>query len=116
MFLQDISQLSLYLFYLQSVAILIIWIFILQQISKLIRSVRELQTFRNSNSTTLRRIGRYCFLIFILTAFRWAETETGSFIGIYINYLPVLFMLGAFILAEIFEEGNKLYEAEQLTI
>jgi hypothetical protein len=29
---------------------------------------------------------------------------------------PLLLMLGAFIMAEIFKEGNKLFEQDQLTI
>lgn len=114
--IQDASNLSLLVLYLQTVVILGIWILILQQISQLIKSVKALETFRESNSTTFRMIGRYCLLLFMVTGFRWMETENASYFGIYINYLPLLFMLGAFILAEIFKEGNKLYEAEQLTI
>ncbi len=114
--IQDASNLSLIVLYLQSVVILGIWILILQQISQLIRSVKALETFRESNSTTFRMIGRYCFMLFIISGFRWMETDTASFMGIYINYLPLICMLGAFILAEIFKEGNKLHEAEQLTI
>ncbi|GAB3200368.1 hypothetical protein ABID22_003572 [Pontibacter aydingkolensis] len=115
-YVQDASNLSLIIFYLQHVIILAIWVLMLQQIARLIQSVKVLQTFRQNNSNVFRKIGRYCLLIFIMTGFRWMETENASYFGIYINYLPLMFMLGAFILAEIFDEGNKLYEAEQLTI
>ncbi|MFD2514419.1 hypothetical protein ACFSRY_11120 [Pontibacter locisalis] len=115
-YVKDANTLSLLIFYLQIVVTLAFWVLILQQIAKLIKSVKALQTFRQNNSNVFQKIGRYCLLIFIVTGFRWMETENASYLGIYINYLPLLFMLGAFILAEIFEEGNKLYEAEQLTI
>lgn len=114
--IKDATNLSLIILYLQAVVIMGILVLILHQISQLISSVKALETFRESNCTTFRKIGRYCFLLFIVSGFRWLETDTASFVGIYVNYMPLLCMLGAFILAEIFKEGNKLYEAEQLTI
>ncbi|MCC9165239.1 DUF2975 domain-containing protein [Pontibacter harenae] len=114
--LTDLNITSLVLLYLQTVAILIFWCLIVQQIIGVVLSVRELQTFRNSNSKSLRKIGWYCFAIFFLMAFRWADTESISFFGFYLHYMPIAFMLVSFILAEIFEEGSRLYEEEQLTI
>lgn len=114
--LRDLSLLSLSLFYLQTMALLTVWLFIVQGIVSVIQSVRELQTFRNSNSSLFRKIGWYCFAAFLLMAFRWADTGSDSFFGFYLHYMPIAFMLASFILAEIFEEGSRLYEEEQLTI
>ncbi|WP_089319779.1 DUF2975 domain-containing protein [Pontibacter ummariensis] len=114
--LKDLSLLSFSLLYLQTMGLLTVWLLIVQRIGSVIQSVRELQTFRNRNSSLFRQIGWYCFAAFLLMAFRWADTDNDSFFGFYLHYMPLVFMLASFILSEIFEEGSRLYEEEQLTI
>ncbi|WP_299824283.1 DUF2975 domain-containing protein [uncultured Pontibacter sp.] len=112
----DLNHQSLYVFYLQSVGLLVFWLLIIQEIKSIIKSVKGLETFRSSNSKAFRKIGKYCLGIALLSAFKWIGLEGHSFFGLYFQFMPLAFAMAAFILAEVFEEGNKLYEAEQLTI
>ncbi|MEJ8801403.1 hypothetical protein [Pontibacter sp. H249] len=114
--LTELNHVSLYVHYLQSVGLLAFWLLIIQEIKRVIKSVKGLKTFRSSNGKSLNRIGKYSLGIFVLSAFKWIGLPEYSFFGIYFQFMPLAFAIAAFILAEIFEEGNKLYEAEQLTI
>ena len=114
--LTELNHQSMYVHYLQSVGLLVLWLLIIREIKRVIRSVKGLTTFRSSNSGAFRKIGKYCLGIALLSAFKWISLEGHSFFGIYFQFMPLAFAMAAFILAEIFEEGNKLYEAEQLTI
>ena len=114
--LSQLSHLSVYVLYPQSVGLLFFWLLIIKEISHIIKSVKGLQTFRSSNSNAFKNIGLGCLGIALLSAFKWTGVNGYSFFGLYFQISPLAFALGAFILAEIFKEGNKLYEAEQLTI
>jgi hypothetical protein len=114
--LNQLNHASLYIYYLQALGLSVFWLLIIQEIKRIVRSVKGLQTFRSSNSKAFKNIGLYCLGIALLSAFKWVGLDGYSFFGIYFQFTSLTFALGAFILAEIFKEGNKLYEAEQLTI
>lgn len=107
---------TVYLLYLQLAGLAIIWVLILREIQRILASVGELQTFRNSNEGAFRKIGLYCFCIFLVSSFEWLHTDTAYLFALHLDAVPLLFMLMSLLLAQIFSEGNKLYEAEQLTI
>ncbi|MBB6610963.1 DUF2975 domain-containing protein [Pontibacter sp. Tf4] len=114
--LTQINQQSLYTHYVQTAGYFILLILIINQITNIIGSVKILETFRRDNCSAFRKIGFYCLAIALLTFFKWYEIESNYFMSVSLKPIPLSFALGAFILAEIFKEGNKLYEAEQLTI
>ena len=114
--LSQLSHVSFYIHFLQTVGHFIILILIVNQIIRVIRSVKALETFRGDNSQAFRKIGVYCVAIALLTCFKWFEVSNHERMSFSVGVVPLAFALGAFILAEIFKEGNKLYEAEQLTI
>jgi hypothetical protein len=78
--------------------------------------VRVIQTFRKANVKSFRKIGKYFLLIFILTSFSIVIFEQGMFYGFSLSFTPLVLMFVAYILAEIFKEGNDLSEENQLTI
>ncbi|MER2996325.1 DUF2975 domain-containing protein [Pontibacter populi] len=114
--LSQISHVSFYFHYLQTVGQFILLILIISQVSRIIRSVKAFETFRENNSHAFWKIGIYCVAIALLNCIKWFEVSHHTRMSFSIGVVPLAFALGAFILAEIFKEGNKLYEAEQLTI
>lgn len=113
---ESIKPDSIYIFYVQSAGLGVLWLLILREIKQVIASVQGLQTFRQDNSGTFRKIGWYCFYIFLLSGFEWLRVASGYRLSIYFDLVPLVFMLICFVLAEVFEEGNRLYEEDQMTI
>lgn len=107
---------SFYLLYLQEFSYILLSFFVIKEIQKIIRSVHEFDSFRIRNVNCFRKIGLYCFLFFLTASFHFAQTPDGVFYGLYFHYLPLCFMLASYVLAEVFREGNKLYEEQQLTV
>ncbi|NEM98139.1 DUF2975 domain-containing protein [Pontibacter burrus] len=114
--LSQISNASFYFHFFQTVGHFIILILILNQVTRIIRSVKVLETFRGANSQAFRKIGIYCVAMAFLGCIKWFEVGTHTRMSFSLGATPLAFALGAFIMSEILKEGNKLYEAEQLTI
>ncbi|QCR23363.1 DUF2975 domain-containing protein [Pontibacter sp. SGAir0037] len=114
--LNNISHIPLYLIYLQSTAIHLIVFFIMKEFLTIIKSVRLVQSFRTNNITSFRKIGKYLFLYFLLTSYYIVIATQGEFYGFYLHLTPLVLMLIAFIMAEIFKEGNIILEENQLTV
>ena len=106
----------LYLLYLQSSAICLVLFLIPKEFLLIIESVRTVHSFRNRNVQSFRRIGRCLFIYFILTSFVIVMVQQGRFYGFYLHLTPLVLMLIAYILGEVFKEGNNLLEEHKLTI
>ena len=106
----------LYLLYLQSSAICMVLFLIPKEFLNIIESVRTVHSFRNRNVQSFRRIGKCIFIYFILTSFWIVIVPQGRFYGFYLNFTPLVLMLIAYILGEVFKEGNNLFEENKLTV
>ena len=94
-----------------------------KEFQNIIQSVKRLGSFHLNNIISFRRIGKYSILYFILTLFYFGLTFNnslyfgqGGFSQTSISFTPLLFALISFILAEIFKEGNKLQQENELTV
>ena len=114
--LDKISKTSLYIIYFQFSAVLLFIFLSVKEFQKVIESIRNLETFQNNNVKSFRKIGKYIFFIFILTSFIFLNFDQGGKSQIHISFTPLLLVLLAFILAEIFKEGNLLKQENDLTI
>lgn len=114
--LGEVSYVTLYYLYFQTVVSLVLLLFITAEVLKIIKSVRVLDTFRKGNVQSFRRIGFVCLVFAMVNCHSVFISEQHSSSSFSLEAVPLLFMLGAFIMAEIFKEGNKLFEQEQLTI
>lgn len=114
--LGHLTYISFYLLFVQTISYFILALLIIREIQKIIQSVQEFDSFRIRNVISFRKIGMYCFLFFIASGFLFAQTAEGNFLGLYFHLTPLGFMLASYVLAEIFREGNKLYEEQQLTV
>jgi hypothetical protein len=91
-------------------------IFLFNEALKVIRSIRSLDTFKKQNIASFRRMAMIFLILFVANMFSFYENgEQLAFrFSLPLNYL--LAVIGCYILAEIFKEGNKLMEENQLTI
>jgi hypothetical protein len=115
-YLNEINSFSRYFFFLQIVATLLLSHFIVREVIRILRSVQALQPFHSGNVASFRRIGYLCLSITALNCFRVLITGNTFTASFSLDYTLLIFMLITFILAEIFKEGQKLYEQEKLTI
>lgn len=89
----------------------------LRLFEKVAASVRNLKTFEKVNTYAFKRIGVYCFIIGLISCFDYFDFETQFWLTrISINVHFFIFSLLAFVLAEIFKEGNLLKQENDLTV
>ncbi|WP_343328261.1 DUF2975 domain-containing protein [Polaribacter staleyi] len=114
--IDKILKTSLYINYLKLVAILLFIFLATKEFQKIMQSVKHLKTFQKNNVNSFRKIGKYIFMIFLLSSYVKVNFQQGGFSSTNINFTPLFLMLIAFILAEIFKEGNLLQQENDLTI
>lgn len=114
--LKQITTTSLYINYSKFTAILLFYFLSLKEFQKIIESVKHLKTFQQDNVNSFRRIGKYAFIIFIVSSFTFMTYLDATSSGFQISFTPLILMLLAFIMAEIFKEGNNLKQENDLTI
>ena len=114
--LNKVKPLSFYFNSIQLSLLNLLIFLIFKEFLQVITSVKMVQTFRAINVESFRRIGKYLFIFFVLSAFAIINVQNGDFYGLSIKLTPLLLMILAFILAEIFKEGNNLAEENNLTI
>ncbi|QTD39064.1 DUF2975 domain-containing protein [Polaribacter batillariae] len=114
--IEKIRTPSLYILYFQYLGILLFLFLSTKEFQKIMLSVKNLKTFKRDNVLSFRRIGIYLIGFFILTSFISINYLKGGFTKYNISLSPILFILFAFIMAEIFREGNTLKEENDLTI
>ncbi|QYA24613.1 DUF2975 domain-containing protein [Gramella sp. MT6] len=107
---------SLYFSYLKYMLVFLLFYLIIHQFGEIIRSVKKLSTFHQTNVIAFKKIGKYCLLIFLLSIFNYWKIGDFSRASISIYLTPLLFALFAFILSEIFKEGNNLKNENELTV
>jgi len=112
----NIKRFSLYFIYLQSTALMWCFLLVFKEATNVITSVKSKQSFRIENYRSFRNIGKYFFCIFCLSGFCFIASEFGNFYGVYVQLTPLILMMGAYIMAEIFKEGNVLQEEVQSTV
>lgn len=114
--LNKVKTPSLYLIYLQISAISLMIFLIVKEFLNIINSVKRIQSFRIKNIISFRKIGKHLLILFVLFSFRIVFVEQGAFYGFYFYLTPLILMLLAYILGEIFKEGNELFEENQFTV
>lgn len=112
----QMTKISLYTTYFRFIVLLTLLYLATRSFIKIIKSVQNLKTFRNDNVRSFRRIGKYVFIYFLVSSFYYYGFNNISKSGFYISFTPLIICLMAFILAEIFKEGNLLLEDKELTI
>ncbi|MGM1056302.1 MAG: DUF2975 domain-containing protein [Bacteroidota bacterium] len=110
------NTVSLYFNYLKYTAILIFLFLSINQFGKVLKSVRKLETFHQTNVQAFKKIGNYFLLMGGLSFFSYWEFGNYAISSFTIPFNILLVALIAYILAEIFKEGNNLMEENELTV
>lgn len=90
--------------------------FILRYVLKIIASVRHLETFRSQNVRYFQNIGKLFFIWLAVAFFHLSPLPDGEQITLSLELKYAVCALAAFVLAEVFKEGNRLEEENKLTI
>jgi len=107
---------TVYFILIRFIAILSTWIFILHLAQRVLQSVDNLKTFQVDNILHFRKIA-FGFLILAALDILKLNPGQGS-ITITFSVTLAYFMLSmaAFLLSDVFKEGNELYEQNRLMI
>jgi len=114
--LNQVKYSSLYLNFVKLSIVIFLSFLCIKEFQKIIESVKEIKTFQNRNIASFRKIGKYLLVIFVLISYTSITFEKGGFSGVSISFNLLFLALLAFIMAEIFKEGNNLSEESKLTI
>ncbi len=88
----------------------------LLQIIKLLRSIKNKNTFYKGNIEAFQRLALYGFIISILSAFNFYSYEEHFIFYSSIPFGPLAFTLACKVLSDIFKEGKNLSEDNQSII
>ncbi len=90
---------------------------IFSELIKVVQSIKSLKTFTNNNIQAFKNIGIYLLIIFALGAISLNIGEGDSYrFSFSIKFYPLIGALFALLMAEIFKEGNRLREENELTV
>ncbi|MBS9767401.1 MAG: DUF2975 domain-containing protein [Flavobacteriaceae bacterium] len=112
----DITTFSLYYTCMQLIGLLVLSYLVLLEFSRVLQSVKSLTTFQDRNVKAFRRIGWYLLGCFFLELYYYVDLGDASFSGFMFGNIGLFPVFLAFIFAEIFKEGNRLQEENQLTV
>jgi len=114
--LDKMTTKSIYMIYLKLICVIVIMFLITKEFQNIIQSVKYSDTFKKGNIKSFSRIGKYTLLYFFLTSYSVIEFQEGKNTETHISFVPLFIALIAFIMAEIFKEGNVLMEESELTV
>lgn len=102
-------------FSLRALLIVTSLIIALELFIKIIKSIKSLKTFSENTSKYFKKIAVILFLCFILSLIDVVKTETGFTIRYAFEFYYIMLGFFCIVLSEVFKEGNKLWEENQLT-
>lgn len=114
--LSELFPVMLYWLYVRTLILLTLTYLIFRALRSVLSSIRSLETFRNDNISAFQQIGKYALWIFFLTSFNLWIVPGDSNVNLNLALGPLLIAVFAFIMAEVFKEGNQLMEDSKLTI
>lgn len=114
--LDMMSTKFLYISFFRMACPLLLLFLSIREFERVIRSVRNLSTFRNANVKSFRRIGMYALIYFFIDGFTFYGYGGLISTSFSPTLTPLMMALFAFIMAEIFKEGSLLIEDKELTI
>jgi len=111
-----LTNISLTFNFLQKSILLFLVFLCINEFRKVIKSVKTITTFQQQNVLSFRSIGKYMIFYFLLNSITYYGFEQGNQTGFSLEFTPLIITLFAYILAAIFNEGNRLAEENSLTV
>jgi hypothetical protein len=118
---QDASPVTvpkgLLLFYgLKACLMMVGYLLVVRESLLVVDSIQSLETFRQRNITSFRKIGQLFIALFLVNLFHFGMDDGAWELTIQFEPIYLLGTLIGYVLAEIFREGNNLMEEQKLTI
>jgi Protein of unknown function (DUF2975) len=111
-----LKTVSLYLNYIKLLIVAVLMFFIIRSFETIMLSVKTLKTFSKSNTKRFRQIAICIVLVTVLMSYNILRFDNGDQTLTHISLTPIISTILAFIMAEIFKEGEVLKEENELTI
>jgi hypothetical protein len=110
------STFNIIFFSIRAIILSSLLILSLQSLIKIISSINSLSAFQMESGKHFTRVGIFMFVSFIVTIleFNYANHDLTVTFSLELQYL--LLAILSWVLAEVFKEGNRLWEDNQLTI
>ncbi len=103
------STMVLWLVIRTSIFFVLVWL-ALKEVIKILIAIRQERTFFSENISHFQRLGTIGFLFSLFSLFNFGTINEQTTFYFAIPFEPILFSLGAWVLAEIFREGGKFRE------
>ena len=114
--IEKLTLFSHYLIYFRILLIFVLSIMTTFEFLKVIKSVRSISIFRRTNVSSLQNMGKYMFGYLLISGFNIAYFTYSYFYEFTVDFVLLAIIALIFILAEVFKEGNRLQEENQLTV
>ena len=114
--IDKLTKVSLYFCFIQYILFLYLSFLCVKEFQRVIESVKELKTFQDTNVLSFRKIGKYLLTMLLLTSYSYYGFERGVISEVSFSSTLLILSLLAYIMAEIFKEGNNLEEENKLTV
>ncbi|MEO1053128.1 MAG: DUF2975 domain-containing protein [Bacteroidota bacterium] len=114
-----LSDLNNYLFYwllVRAMVFVALVFLIVRSILQVLHSMKSVRTFHEGNIKHFRRISLFSFIATLFSVFNFGLIRGELMIYLDLPFGPLLFALGAYVMAEVFKEGKLLLEDQQLMI
>lgn len=107
---------SLYMNFFKALIVAVLLFLILRNFERIMLSVKSIKTFSRTNVKRFRQIGIYVVFVSILMSYTVLRFENGNQTISNTSLAPIIYVVLAFVMAEIFKEGEGLREENDLTI
>jgi hypothetical protein len=114
--MSDLSRPMMYWLFLRVTIFVALTILITRTALKVVHSIKSLRTFYNDNPRHLKNIALYAFIAFVFSIFNFIFYNGTSELNLKTAFGPLVLAVAALVLAEVFNEGKKLLEEQNLII
>jgi hypothetical protein len=102
--------------FIKAEAVLLLLALVFSRALRVLQSLKSWETFNEKNVEHFRRVGLYFLLIAPLMTFSYSNFSGTSSVSFNFPFSWLCAALSAFVLAEIFKEGQHLAEEQKLTV
>lgn len=114
--LGELNGFMVFWIFLRSTFFLGITILIVRKIMSVLKSIDKVQTFYGSNIQHFQDLSKLGFIAFIASGINFSYIEGSIQISLGLVAGPLLFSLACLVLAEVFREGKKLLEENNMIV
>lgn len=100
----------------KAILFLLVILFFMREVVKVIKGMNDFNTFQNQNVKSFQRMAYGSLAVFFLKIPVYGITDGVLGMTLKMEFTPLMVALALFVLAEVFKEGNNLYEEQKFTV